>query len=101
VANQSTYSSITPTSGEWNHIAAVSELGTWKLYVNGALSQTIDVNTIGSSTALTNTNFTIGGDIFSERFSGQISNFRYVRGSALYTAPFTPSGIALTAVSGT
>jgi uncharacterized repeat protein (TIGR02543 family) len=103
VANRNTYSSITPTKSEWNHIAAVSELGTWKLYVNGALSQTIDVNTIGSSTALTNTNFSLGGswDSGGERFSGQISNFRYVRGSALYTAPFTPSRIALTAVSGT
>ena len=103
VANKNTYSSITPTANAWNHIAAVSELGTWKLYINGALSQTIDVNTIGSSTALTNTNFAIGGswDNGGERFSGKISNFRYVRGSALYTAPFTPSRIALTAVSGT
>ena len=103
VANRNTYSSITPTANAWNHIAAVSELGTWKLYVNGALSQTIDVNTIGSSTTLTNTNFAIGGswDSGGERFSGKISNFRYVRGSALYTAPFTPSRLALTAVSGT
>ena len=101
VANKSTPSSITPTAGQWNHIAVVDSSGEWKLYVNGALSQTIPVATIGAGTTLTNGNFTIGGDVGGERFSGSISNFRYVKGTAIYSGTFTPPTTALTAVSGT
>ena len=99
VANKSTTASIIPTAGQWNHIAIVDSSGEWKLYVNGALSQTIPVATIGASTTLTNGNFTIGGDSGGERFSGSISNFRYVKGTAIYSGAFTPPTTSLTAVS--
>jgi hypothetical protein len=91
-------SSTPPTAGVWNHVAWVGVSGTSQtLYLNG-----IRVGT-GTAYNLTDPTFRIGGRrISGEFFNGYISNFRYVRGTALYSgASFTVPGRPLYPISGT
>ena len=84
----------------WNHIAVARNSGTTKLFVNGVekASQSDGHNysaqavTIGMYGALT-------GD--TNWWDGYISNLRIVKGTALYTASFTPPTEKLTAIDGT
>jgi hypothetical protein len=95
VSDQLQYATL-PDLNKWTHIAIVRSGGTVTLYYNG--------NAVASATSLYNfTNFTnyIGSDGLTSYFSGRISNLRLVKGSALYTANFTPPAAPLTAVSGT
>jgi hypothetical protein len=95
VSDQLQYATL-PDLNKWTHIAIVRSGGTVTLYYNG--------NAVASVTSLYNfTNFTnyIGADGATAYFSGRISNLRLVKGSALYTANFTPPAAPLTAVSGT
>ena len=84
----------------WNHFALVRNGSTITLYINGKVS-----GTLTSSYDYNNTSYvpTIGQYTHSssEAFLGYISNFRYVKGTAVYTAPFTPPTTALTAITNT
>jgi hypothetical protein len=85
--------------GQWYHIAIVRE-GTGsdqtKLYVNGVLNKSSTV-----STDFSNSNCKIGQTIDNLGLNGYLSNLRLVKGSAVYTADFTPPTEPLTAISGT
>lgn len=85
----------------WTHIALVRTGSTIKLYVNGAL----DATTVTSSASLTGvTTAYIGGsngDAANCSLNGYVSNFRIVKGTAVYTTTFTPSTTPLTAIAGT
>lgn len=88
----------------WNHVAVVGTNGnTIKVYVNGTqLGSTITVP--GNYNFSKNTNFTIGNESNPNNaacFQGRITNFRWVLGTAVYTAPFTPSKLNLSAIPGT
>jgi len=97
-ANLITATTTSPNT--WTHIALTRSGTSLKLFVNG--SQT-------GSTATNSTTFTgitrIGVEYYnsslSAYFLGQISNFRIVKGSAVYTITFTPPIQPLTAISGT
>lgn len=98
------FSSITPTAivadGKWHHVAATRAGATVRLFVDGALAGSTNVGT----TALGNGTLPVrvGGHGAAYLMpNGAVSNLRIVKGSALYTAAFTPSNGALTAVSGT
>jgi hypothetical protein len=89
----------TVAANTWVHVAAVRE-GTGsnqlKLYINGVQD--------GTGTSSTNFTQTEEARIGENRgatddFNGYISNFRYVIGTALYTAGFTPSTSPLTTTS--
>ena len=87
------------TLNQWNHIAIVRASGTVTAYLNGTAM------TGGSATGTTNitdTNMWIGklqdAGFF---YNGYISNFRVVKGTAVYTTTFTPPTTPLTAISGT
>jgi hypothetical protein len=85
----------------WNHVAISRQSGTVRMFLNGALvrSETDTSNiTTTSSTVIGANDTAVGGANF---FQGYISNFRQVKGTALYTSAFTPSTSPLTAVSGT
>jgi hypothetical protein len=96
------------TANAWNHIALVRSGTTLYLYVNGVL-RTASAGANGvSSTTLSGTiggtnGYVIGKTTYGPNapWSGYISNFRYVNGSALYSSNFTPSTSALTAVNNT
>ena len=88
------------TLNQWSHVALVFNGTVATLYLNGV--------SIGSATTSwttsTATPFLIGrrwDTTATPYFGGSISNLRFVAGSAIYTANFTPPTAPLTAVSGT
>jgi hypothetical protein len=84
----------------WYHIAVIRSGTSFRIFVNGAL-----INTTTSSAAWTDSGVLdvgqIGATGFQYTTQGNISNFRVVKGTALYTANFTPPTAPLTAISGT
>jgi len=84
--------------GAWAHVAFVRASGTSTLYVNGVSKGTTATNPWTSSS----TSFWIGGwSQNNNQVNGYISNMRVVKGTAVYTANFTPSTAPLTAIAGT
>ena len=85
--------------GQWTHVAAVCTSGVLKLYVNGVHNQ---------NTARTGVNVTgVSGDVKigrpsnNGRFTGNISNLRIVKGTAVYTSSFSPPTEPLTNITNT
>ena len=94
-----TSSSGTAPANEWVHFALVSNSGTITLYVNGTSAGTTTTYPENSNTQLT-----IAGSLLryvNTSTNAYISNFRVVKGTAVYTADFTPPTEKLTAISGT
>lgn len=87
----------------WTHVALVRSSGVTKLYINGALDTT--VGTAGSITDTTSytMQYIVVGGYYSTAYlwNGYVSNFRVIKGTAVYTANFTPPTAPLTAISGT
>ena len=94
------YSSTTFALNTWNHFAVARVSGSVTVYLNG-----IGGTTTTNTTNLTNTtwNPTIGrySHDVTNYFPGYISNVRYINGTALYTANFTPPTAPLTAITNT
>jgi Concanavalin A-like lectin/glucanases superfamily len=91
---------VTPTfsTSAWNHFALVRSSNTLKLYVNG----------VGSTIAASDTtNYSYQGLAIagyyatSQLTKGNFSNFRIVKGTAIYTSNFTPPTSPLPVVAGT
>jgi hypothetical protein len=91
-------SSTTVDLNKWSHVAVTRSGTTVRLFVNGVLDAT--TGTV-SGTLAGGDPLTIGSLGTIELWNGQISNFRIVKGTALYTSTFTPPTSPLTAVSGT
>ena len=86
---------------KWCHIALVRSGNTITGYLNGTSVGTMTAaGTIATTTFLIN-GVDEGGSYDNHASKGHISNFRIVKGTALYTANFTPPTSPLTAVSGT
>ena len=94
-------STVAVTLNSWNHIAVVRDGNTWQVYVNGVSGGSAVLSgTVPNNTAA----FTIGGGAADGSFAinnSAISNFRVVKGTAVYTSNFTPPTSPLTAISGT
>ena len=93
-------SGTSPTANAWNHVAMVrnSSDNTLKIYLNGSLVHTVSSET----TNYTFTHLAVG--IFYSTtypFNGYISNFRVLKGTALYTSNFTVTSSKLTAITNT
>ena len=87
--------------GSWNHVALVKNSSTTTLYLNGQSEGTYsDSNTY---LAPSNSIGRIGSDDNGSAyyFYGFLSNYRFVTGTAVYTAAFTPPTEKLTAIDGT
>ena len=87
--------------GSWNHVALVKNSSTTTLYLNGQSEGTYsDSNTY---LAPSNSIGRIGSDDNGSAyyFYGFLSNYRFVKGTAVYTAAFTPPTEKLTAVDDT
>jgi len=69
----------------WNHVAVTRSGSTVTLWVNGVSS-----GTATQAAAFASTQVLIGGGQTSAYLSGYISNARVVKGTAVYTAAFTP-----------
>ena len=90
------------TTGVWYHVAVSVNAGAISLYVNGVVQSMSGTTTLGAPGGNT-ASLAIGqyGSGPVQYMLGHISNIRIVKGTALYTAAFTPSTSPLTAVSGT
>ena len=92
------------TLNSWQHIAVVRNAGDITIYQNGVAFATHNIpNDITYDPALYVSigNPTGGFESIGTQFVGQITNMRYVVGTAVYTSNFTPSTTPLTAISGT
>jgi hypothetical protein len=86
------------STNTWYHLAVVRNGTTaWTVYLNGASIGTFNfTNTTGTELSLGRKSATG----FNEFFKGYITNFRYVKGVAVYTSNFTPSTNSLTSIQG-
>jgi len=86
---------------QWNHIAVVRSSGVVSLYFNGVVAGA----TLSTSADLTGTLLRIGsGNVNSGawlNYTGYMTDFRILVGTALYTANFTPPVALLTAIANT
>ena len=99
ISNNITFSASLIPINAWVHIACTFDGTTYRVFINGT--------SVGSSTTLL-TNYTLNGIDVGTRLvgvtvylTGYISNFRVVKGTAVYTSTFTPPTSPLTAISGT
>ena len=89
---------------QWTHVALVCNAGTTTLYING-----VSAGSTTTVTNCTNTGPVIGIGRYStstaptaaSSLNGYISNFRAVKGTAVYTSNFTPPTTPLTAITNT
>jgi hypothetical protein len=85
---------------QWNHVAVVRSGTTVSVYVNGT-----SVFSVTNSSSLAQSTATSIGtathDVSNESCLGYISNFRMVKGTAVYTANFTPPTAQVTAITNT
>jgi len=100
--NHITTATVTLESSLWYHVAAVRNSSTITLYQNGIAVgsiSTISTSAINNSPWI----FAIGraGTYNSLYWNGYISNFRLVKGTAVYTANFIPPTAPLTAIANT
>ena len=83
----SSTSTATITLGKWHHIAVTKNSGVLYVWLDG-----VQIDTLTSASNLDNSTPLLIGNIngFSRFFGGSISNFKVVKGTAVYTAAFTP-----------
>jgi hypothetical protein len=89
---------------QWTHIALVRSGSAVSIYVNGVKEDTETIS--GDFGSNTNKDFRIGAAYKNDGstvdyFDGKISNFRIVKGTAVYTSSFKPPTEPLTNISGT
>jgi len=91
------------TTGQWYHLAYVRNGSTFTLYVNGvaagSYTSSSTLTNFSGSSEIGRNNVTTG--VQYQYAYGYISNARVVKGTAVYTANFTPPTSPLTAISGT
>jgi hypothetical protein len=95
----------TPTSATWAHVAIVRNGNNFYTFFNGVQGATFS----SSSSIYQNSNTVLFGTGFGNTlpFTGQVSNFRLLNGTALYpggttgTQVFTPPTTPLTAITNT
>ena len=99
IGNAGTISASTAlTVNRWQHIAVSSTGTSVTLYLNGT-----SIGTGTYSTNIIDTTMRIGtiGSVNGYFYNGYVSNFRVVKGTAVYTAAFTPPSAPLTAITNT
>jgi len=85
----------------WNHVAVTRSGNNFTLFINGQVSAT---GTLSGSLLSNSDAFSIGAGAAnggSPMTASYISNFRVVKGTAEYTAAFTPPTAPVSAISGT
>lgn len=86
----------------WNHVAIVRSGTSVKVYINGtalATTRTISYNFNDTTNALRIGNESTPAS--NSSLSGFLTNFRWVKGTAVYTTNFTKPAAPLSAISGT
>lgn len=83
---------------QWVHVAVSRQSGTLRQFINGQVASsnytvTTNLDTTGS--------VIIMGSVDAQVYNGYCSNFRILKGTALYTSAFTPPTSPLTAITNT
>jgi hypothetical protein len=95
----------TKTAGQWAHIAVTRASGTSRFFINGKLVDTSTDQSGDSIGSGSNNKMTIGTQIENgsagDHMKGNISNFRVVKGSAVYTTDFKVPTEPLTNITNT
>jgi hypothetical protein len=73
-----------PEVGQWTHVAVARSGTTMRLFFDGVLNKS---ETVSHNYASPVTMYIVGG---GGEFNGKISNFRFVKGTAVYTSSFRP-----------
>ena len=87
--------------GQWYHVAVTRSGSTFRIFLDGVLKNTA---TSSGSAPAPNANSAIGRFTPASPYyyaDGKISNFRYVKGTAVYTSSFKPPTEPLTAITNT
>jgi hypothetical protein len=88
-----------PPNNTWTHYAVTRYGSTWTLWRNGV---SVTTGTYAGNPNATRTNLVIGeSDVNANYLNGYLSNFHIVKGTALYTASFTPPTSILPAIANT
>jgi hypothetical protein len=92
-------SSTSVNLNAWNHVAVVRNSNTITIYQNGVSTGSVSNSTNFNNSASTG----IGSSVTTSNFpvTGYLSNFRIVKGTAVYTSAFTPPTQSLTAIANT
>jgi hypothetical protein len=92
---------IAVADGNWHHVAVTRSGSSIKLFVDGVQSGSTYTSSATFSAGATNGMYisSLGG--VGGYLVGNISSLRVVKGTAVYTANFTPPTTPLTAISGT
>jgi len=93
-------STIALTLNTWAHVALVRSSGTVTIYVNGVSGGSIagDTTDLSAPYVVMGGTQEFGGGLW---LTGQISNLRMIKGTAVYTTAFTPPTTTLRAIAGT
>lgn len=94
------------TKNIWEHIAIVGNGGAdgsrnVKVYVNGELKLTRTTNYNINQTDTLRIGNQTDASVLNGNYAGLLTNFRWVKGTQVYTTTFTPPTEPLTAISGT
>jgi hypothetical protein len=92
-------SGVLPNANQWNHLAITRSGTSIRMFLNG--SQIGVTQTSSQAYDLATTTLTIGSQGATYYYNGYISNLRILKGTALYTANFTPATTALTSIANT
>jgi len=93
--------SWTPSINTWYHVTITRSGTNGRAFINGTQIGSTQTFTTTTNTASTNA-LQIGlTHTVSEYTRGYVSNFRLVKGTAVYTSAFTPSTTPLTAIANT
>lgn len=88
-----------PPNNQWIHYAVTRNGNTWTLWRDGI---SVSTGTYSGDPGATRTIVNVGKTDVSNYLLGYVSNFRIVKGTAVYTSNFTPPRSSpLTAISGT
>ena len=88
------------TAGQWYHVAVTRSSSSYRIFLDGVLK---DTQTSSTSSPAPGMATEIGRFPESPHYyaAGTISNFRYIKGTALYTSGFTAPTAPLTAITNT
>jgi hypothetical protein len=89
-------SAINVTQNAWTHVALTRASGTLRFWING-----VSAGSVGNSTNLSNQSVSFGASAAGFPVNGYLSNIRMVKGTAVYTAAFTPPTAPVTAITNT
>ena len=92
-------SSLTVKENTWYHVSLTRSGSTFSLWVNGELEATATFT--GAIDNGVEHSVFLPSPVAVNSWSGSISDFRIVKGTAVYTESFTPSAAPLTSVAGT